>query len=103
MYNKQVTLNMIVLDNDVCNDINNDDVNCVTNASAEGDITCQRGRARQCSKSHMHFKGKSSFLTPSSPQINHQIDMKIGTFDYVQDSTNVQNFIEPPSEVPPRA
>jgi 2,4-dienoyl-CoA reductase-like NADH-dependent reductase (Old Yellow Enzyme family) len=27
-------------------------------------ITCQRGSARQCSKSHMHFKGKSSFLTP---------------------------------------
>jgi hypothetical protein len=49
----------------------------------EVNITCQRGSARQCSKSHMHFKGKSSFLTPSSPQINHQIDMKIGTFDYV--------------------
>jgi hypothetical protein len=27
-------------------------------------ITCQRGSARQCSKSHMHFKGKSSFLAP---------------------------------------
>jgi hypothetical protein len=25
------------------------------------DITCQRGSARQCSKSHMHFKGKAHF------------------------------------------
>jgi hypothetical protein len=33
----------------------------------ESFITCQRGRARQCSKSHMHFKGKSSFLTPIYP------------------------------------
>jgi hypothetical protein len=55
-------------------------------------LTCQRGSARQCSKSHMHFKGKSSFLTPSSPQINHQIDMKIGTFDYVQGFNKCAKF-----------
>jgi hypothetical protein len=31
-------------------------------------ITCQRGSARQCCKSHMHFKGKTPFLTARQPK-----------------------------------
>jgi hypothetical protein len=41
-------------------------------------ITCQRGSARQCCKSHMPFKGKSSFLTPASSKTIRQKEMKIG-------------------------
>ena len=33
--------------------------------SASSLITCQRGSARQCCKSHMHFKGKTYIFDPS--------------------------------------
>jgi hypothetical protein len=46
-------------------------------------ITCQRENARQCCKSHMPFKGKSSFLTPASPKTIHQKEIKIGMVDKV--------------------
>jgi hypothetical protein len=46
---------------------------------AKTDITCQRGSARQCCKSHMPFKGKSSFLTPAIPKTIHEKKIKIGT------------------------
>jgi hypothetical protein len=56
------------------------------------EITCQRGSARQCCKSHMPFKGKSSFLTPASPKTIHQKEIKIGTVDYVHGFNECAKF-----------
>ena len=60
--------------------------------SSGSHITCQRGSARQCCKSHMHFKGKTSFLTPASPKTTHQNEVKIGMVHYVWGSNKYAKF-----------
>jgi hypothetical protein len=55
-------------------------------------ITCQRGSARQCCKSHLPFKGKSSFLTPASPKTIQQKEIKIGMVDYVHEFNKCAKF-----------
>jgi hypothetical protein len=60
-----------------------------------GLITCQRGSARQCCKSHSPFKGKSSFLTPANPKTIHQKETKIGMVDYVHEFYNASSFKSP--------
>jgi hypothetical protein len=62
MYNKQVTLNMIVLDNDVGNDVNNDDVNCVTNASAESDVAVIDHACDNSGNNVSHVPVRSDFI-----------------------------------------